>query len=502
MVNCIDRYKCKIIREVLPGAVQTPFVEIGFEDDTGTTIITVGNNSSFSNFIDPSDQNHAVIKSFEYGKSNGTGMVVEILDEDGGDFALFMVRLNKSLCNVGKDYRLRCKFGWIIETCNGDTTLEDSGDLFFLPREIKAVYEGGKIKFTVEGGDMMDNIAEERLNDSKGADDTPVALKEAIKKLFAENHPKVPSVRFIRKENNTEREWEWRPSEGGKNGPKGVWNSSQQNSLTTARNWLNPYTTERGEGVAFNWNSESRIPELQIHSVPESGPDGGKIKDACEFSIGTYIVNGGDCSPVISFNPNVKWTFVPNSASGGKTGGNKSGKTKVKVPREGCDTGGVQYHPGVSDTQLANRAPGETLERTTEANTAHELANQALENRLPIEAELKIQGQPLFVNPVLLTGAWISIIVVNPFHIKKNVLGDTACGDWLAQPVCNRVFSNKMWMVKEVHHQIKEGSYTTSIKVFLQAVCNRAGEILPGNNESGDQAKFAFTNANPQNCFD
>src|SRR6185437_8328740 len=101
-----------------------------------------------------------------------------------------------------------------------------------------------------------------------------------------------------------------------------------------------------------------------------------------------------------------------------------------------------------------------------------------------ITAELKIQGNPAFADPILFTQRTISIIVINPFHIKRGI--DNECGDWLQAETCNKVLSNKRWWVTGVVEDIREGSYTTTLKVRLDApgVDVSFGEPL-GASESG-----------------
>jgi hypothetical protein len=94
-----------------------------------------------------------------------------------------------------------------------------------------------------------------------------------------------------------------------------------------------------------------------------------------------------------------------------------------------------------------------------------------------VTAQLKILGNPSprFTN---FGGArHLSIVVINPYHIR----GGNKCGDWLAYPVCNQLFTNKRWMCKSINHSISTGSYTTTIEAFLGGpVQLEAGEPLGG----------------------
>ena len=41
------------------------------------------------------------------------------------------------------------------------------------------------------------------------------------------------------------------------------------------------------------------------------------------------------------------------------------------------------------------------------------------------------------------------------------------CGDWLADPICNDVLSNRAWLVRSVTHRISEGKFSTTFGVYL-----------------------------------
>jgi len=45
--------------------------------------------------------------------------------------------------------------------------------------------------------------------------------------------------------------------------------------------------------------------------------------------------------------------------------------------------------------------------------------------------------------------------------------GKRNCGEWLAEPIINPIYSNKMWVVTGVSQQIKEGSFQTLFDCHL-----------------------------------
>jgi hypothetical protein len=106
-----------------------------------------------------------------------------------------------------------------------------------------------------------------------------------------------------------------------------------------------------------------------------------------------------------------------------------------------------------------------------------------------ITAELRILGDPR--QPFCEDGLKrpVSIVAINPFHIQQNV--NAGCGEWLAIPGCNEILSNKQWLVNGINHSIKEGNYTTTLKLFLAAPGNQQGknEPLGGSGSNGPTVK-------------
>jgi hypothetical protein len=96
------------------------------------------------------------------------------------------------------------------------------------------------------------------------------------------------------------------------------------------------------------------------------------------------------------------------------------------------------------------------------SQAANERANKIYEN---IEAEMRIQGDPQLDDMMKLKTKTVAIIVINPFHLASGANGI----DWLVPSPCNDVLSNKNWRVTGVSHEIKEGSYTTTLKLFLNS---------------------------------
>ena len=153
--------------------------------------------------------------------------------------------------------------------------------------------------------------------------------------------------------------------------------------------------------------------------------------DCCVNSLGTYIVNGGNCSPVISFTPQTKWIKSGVPAGGGATTGAASGNSKelIKPTNPKIERVGPQTGPSVQQHEWMWRMPGDMMFRNADAIAAHIEANSKYEEKQhPMSGELKIIGNPNLHNsgsqevpgqnlggPAGLIGKTIAIIVINPF---------------------------------------------------------------------------------------
>lgn len=481
LVDCVQKYSCNAneIATIPEGYSFSPFVELKIGNET----LTVGNKSR------PKGNNTAVIKSLNYGASDGCGATIEIEDEEGGSFSESFRRLNKSLTGMAEDtFRYELDFGWIIEdNCGGEFNTKKlsvsnatitAGKIYLLPLSMKVTYEGNKIKYSLEAQDLMSRVGEARVECNVGTEDKKSHLKDAIEALCARREP-GPKCRVKFLSSDGKSDLKFKSSEGGDEGkgPKDVWTSNLQNKLAIIRRWVDPIKTINEKGIVIHWEggrpeSEEFAGTIIIQEDPN--PDFcSKNYDPCKANIstlgipGTYIVNGGKKSAVISFNPTVNWTLANIAKRGGSQSSVDGGGAKQEGIIECPDNrpvAGTGVAPPSSSSTLGFRDPSDTR-RNSSGSAAHQKANLFREIYSPIEAELKIFGNPALVFPQLLIGKSISLIVINPFHLRPSK--DTTCPDWLAQPTCNSVFSNKNWMIKGVNHQIDKGSYVTILTIML-----------------------------------
>lgn len=464
------------------GYAFSPFVKL--EMVVANEYITVGNQSR------PNAKNTAVITSLEYGASEGMGCTIEITDEEGGNFTKSFDAINKGLGSLEKDISgFKLDFGWIVEKkCGNQSNVEifsvnsvHKDYIHLLPIRMNVIYEGGKIKYVLEAQDMMTRVSETRQECNLGRDDKKVPLKQAILEFMKkELPPPFLDVKFLDKDG---KEWNFANINGGKEGPRGVWGSCQQNKLATLRRWISGFRTSNGKGIVFQWEgikspvtsaqfSKDRTDPLPVLVLLEDpSPDRcQESPDLCSNNVATYIVNGGNKSPVISFNPSVNWTFAPSAGSGGGLSGNTAEGQKKDGKLPGCkgnetkDSAGISSKSGSDHSRDQHSTPEQGAKDANNADTAHQAANAARELLSPIQAELKIVGDPFFVFPMQFVIQQVSLIVLNPYHLRAT---SNSCVDWLAEPTCNPVFSNKGWDIMGVNHQIREGSYVTILKLQL-----------------------------------
>lgn len=452
-VDCLTTYSCSGAspKEAIPGAVYSPYVVLKFKN--GEKILTVGNTSS------PPD-NHAVISSFQYGFQPGTvgyGADFEIIDHGGLMYKMIVKALNKTLSKMKDEvFQHSFDFGWIVKHCDGRNELKTATGLTGKVlrgtlTSIEQVFEGGGYKLKVHFTGQSTRFGDVRLDDSMGDENNKISIKEALIELFTEHDPSFNGVEFVDKDGLSP--LEFLKSDGGPDGPKGAWPANQQNPLAAARTWLSSLTTVNGRGILICYDPNSG--KLVFKENPEK-PDG----NCCNRSEGTYVVNGGNCSPVLSFSPTIKWVLSSIPGSGAAAAGAASGANDAYVkPTIDIQKVGVQSSPTVQQHESMWRHPDGLAEGAATGLAAQEEANSNKELTAPFEAELKIHGDPYYSDPIGLISRTLSIVVINPFHVEE-------C-EWVTVTNCNSILSNKRYLILGLSHQISGGSFVTTIKVQL-----------------------------------
>lgn len=199
-----------------------------------------------------------------------------------------------------------------------------------------------------------------------------------------------------------------------------------------------------------------------------------------------FITHSGvvhNCSPVLQFAPAFRWhSMAAQKASG------------MAVPIGGTNTN-VQQVAGAVRTNCpiaAGKGPARHMRpvrtgrvmkvktpalQTMEANYHHIMSNLAIG---AIEADLRVQGDPSdwLCTPALTYGSCVGIVFINPYFLVHGQSNDD-CPVWAAndpdnpdeafKSICNELLTSKGWFIMGVDHQIKDGSYITTLKLKLLA---------------------------------
>ena len=416
--------------------------------------ITVGNNSA------PSFKNKAVISSFQYGQSNGTGCTLDIIDEEGGAFDKFFKKLNSDLATAEQKYVLEIQWGWVGSSCNSQSKdLPKSKKHYFLITQV-GIHIESNIRFSLEGTDLMQAGFISRLNKTYGEKGKEIPLKDAIKQACKDYAPSITQVDFFRKtEGGQPKTWEF------KDNPHGVWHCHNRTLMSIIHDWISRYVTDEDKGIQLAWDDTKPNSNLILWEFDES-PKGKPKK--------TYIVNGGQCSPVVEFTTNIKWNFAVAAAVGGNADGKVTAGNTVAADHSGKN-GPKDKQIGTDSTKpVDTNAIGNfgkvSSQKGTENDIKNTRANLTYES---IEGELRIQGDPTLDDPIENKFFKIGLVVINPINLTG-----ANCPEWgmgLAQSTCNETLSSKEWEVRGVVHDIRLGSYTTTLKIFIPTPRNNSG---------------------------
>lgn len=482
LVGCVAEKQCSGGPNVTPYnyAVLAPFVEVKFGGGT----LTVGNKSS------PSNQNMAIITAFSLSMSNGLRAKIDITDQEGGQFYNFFNNLLKCVKDTNK--KVEMDFGWIGKNCDGSSNkisvvTQTGKSIFGLPQTMKVEKAAGSFHYTVEcidiGAVSTAAKAEENYGDDKF---NRLDLKQAIMDL-CQNEPPYIDVRFVRRvPGGGEKDWDFQAINDP---PKSGWKTNNQSKIQIINEWIRPYKTDERKGIII---IDDDTKPNSIVLLEDPLPECKNASKCMGKRLGNFIVNGGNCSNVLEFNPSMDWVLAWGAKTSGGEGGSPMSsqtiKNKGELPNDdGC---GDRSHIGiVSGVQMTNDTQQNYGEKaiieTEKSQNAHQHANSVFTTCSAVTADLKIMGlvEPGYVH-IMEEGsivAFVSIVYINPFYVSNQKDGD--CPKWLAQPPCNQVLSSTNWLIKEVTHEITGGHFITKLQVQLiaPAIDTDSGSMLGGD---------------------
>ena len=420
--------------------------------------------------------------------------------------------------------------GWIIKDCNGNTKkftmievnnnesnmyeTEDGTEVTSGPyiygifRKADVTYENTIYKVTlsfVDGG----SFAEENKMDllcfsEEHAGTFTEALLKAVK-FNCDNRESdltqtVSRVSFIPGSDAISK-WSFGQNDGGKNGPKSVYNGLRTTLFSFLREISNYVLTDNKKGWWFGYDNGS-CGKPSVLLVEDRNPSL-CISDKGINSNGqlvTYVVNGGNCSPVIKFTPSFNSVPVKKEKEDNGTikevgtkfsigGGGPSAVDQTPVQLFNCvgeideNTGNTALKAGsVRDNKSANgywatissiaeqliwRAPVDIVKQTAKAifsQTVTEAGDgPAMSLFAPIKASLEIHGDPYWANTInIYKNCFIKVILINPFCLEKSSSGPC---EYLQKAQCNSKFSG-VYKVGEAKHSISSGSYVTTLELY------------------------------------
>jgi hypothetical protein len=471
LAGCVPEYLCGSL--VLPGPAGeqaesfAPWVWVRLGEKGKE--ITVGNKSF------PGNPNTACIKSYEIGWVDTPQVTVEIIDEDGGRMGAIVDSIKKCMPAFGNGTEIISQFGWIIATCEGGKRKIESLKFKHQVTHLEMSYSEGKIRYKIVATANTPVFEDMREDNTKGEDDKKINIEQAIENLCS--LPPATRVRYVqRQKDGSLKDVKFKWKKFGEGGPKSTWQGDNQNRIASITKWMECFRiddgTERGKGILPIF-SPTEYNELLLLEDP-TGPDESAACGGNGKALGTYIVNGGKCSTVMEFNPSFNWIrAVAGFSAGGGTSGAGSTRSNFQEDEKTKDqekdhgsTAGLQQQVTISQQAWDAYGPKNAYTETMRSQQAHSQASRLTDINIDaIEADLRILGDPREQFCQTMGGNSISIVAVNPFRITGGSNG--SCGDWLAQPGCNEILSNKNWMVFGVNHSIKEGSYTTTLKLKL-----------------------------------
>lgn len=502
--GCIATYKSgKGFQYAQSGNLIAPWVAIDFVDTNyqvgNGAAVTVSNLSSAST----NPANCAIISSFVFGHSDGCTARITIHDTHGGNFEQFMNHILSSwgsVVNQTNSIYMRVQFGWVKSGCKEPLPASRSPCYTIFVESIESNFTEGKFIFEVTGKDICSPMFEGSMKwEEGGIGNAGIHLVQAMTTFLCDSGncgPNLKKIRFILGENyEFDANSTFNPQAGAflfnittsdaekRLGRKQAYQAHGKNKIETVRKWLASQPSINNKPWTVKYD-----PEKEELLIKEHIQENEVCKDDAFFSSiseGTYVVNGGPLSPVLEFNPKIKWPwFVATGGAAGELGVKKANPMGTDggenpgpkaLPRYTTCGAGLITGTQTDDGKLEEGSDAVKTDAEDKANRSILVppAYQA------IAADLVIVGDPTFCPPQFVNGKFCSIVFMNPFFIEKKD-GTGPCGDWhLAEPACNKVLSNKGWMIKGVTHQINAGKYTTTINVELLAPGINAAESVP-----------------------
>lgn len=483
---------------------------------------------STGNFLGSSEYKNAFIQSFSLSIEAAYGATMEIVDTSGNDFVGFYNSIfsnkcenidlpagaGKNVINFADTYVVAVNVGYVFVNSEGQKAVYQpyvnspskklpgkpiGPYINFLLANAEVTVEQNiwKYRLSLKAPDLK--YANNTVNKRVGAPDQKIPfLKAAELMLDGDCPPKQANnkedarVVLVRPPQGVNGEWSY-VSEKGANlaeneTKKGAYAGYNLPSLDAIRKNMDTFVTANSKGVFMCFPSGANDDALYLVEAESSFcvQKRGSISQ-CGFGnfLGTYVVNGGDLSPVIKFTPKINLAGIPNKALGGQAAGGTTSKS-VEV-RDLCSPFEQNDRQEAVD---AKQKPGQAV--AVAGAIANEAWNKEAPKNLPnlqaqagvaamsasnyskpllagaLTAEMEIQGDPRLVWSLNVIGSFVKIIFINPFAPIQQItprLANPIETDWLAKPEINSMISEGAYQVTGCDHEIRDGSWVTKLKL-------------------------------------
>lgn len=445
-----------------------------------------------SNFSAPDDEHAVVIKSFEFGQTDGLTVRIVLHDQEGGSMdsvARHLFKDWKEAQQTAKKYEAIFQWGWAKSGCSEPIPDASSRCHYVVVTGMETSFHEGKFHIEMTATDLVKSMFEGATTEKFGSEDANWTLKQALTKLFVKAEPpNVKEFEIASLEGGQKHTAKFdprvvdRPYSDATEGPRWYWHGEGRNKLELAREWVRKTRSDNKKGWVFQY--DSTVPGGKV-IMWEDTPPKCQNQDWEPWCIGTYIVNGSKDSPVIEFNPKWNWSFdhlssvnggtnetnvAPFTADGNTYGSQRSmGRFECTPLNRVSQPGGGARIYETAWSYLMNRYLGSDG-GSEKAARFTEVANRADRRFIVtgLEANLVLIGDPVLDDPVMLFGKTVKIVFMNPYYIGYQGEEKDKEKDWLQRPTAiNPVLTNTGWMIMGVTHKIELGNYTTILNLRL-----------------------------------
>lgn len=522
------------IPQTLPFQMYSPFVEARFYrvlrfDNEQLQVARQEQQQlyyvSTGNFLGGSESRNAFIKSFTLSIENAYGATLEIVDTSGNDFIGFYNTVYKNRCwnrdGINNDNVVKPQEIFIVSVNVGYVFVNSEGKkaiyqpyvnspskriagrpigpfINFFLHQIEVHVERNIWRYSLILKSADGPYSNVTVNKRIGSPGQQVPLLRAAEIMLngdcppriAFDDPAKARVILAKPPQGANGEWAIGAEKGAGSAPnatkKGVYAGYNLPPLDAIRKNMDTFVTTSNKGVYMMFPTGANDDALYLVEADSTfciQRRGSMAFCGLGPFLGTYVVNGGDYSPVIRFSPRINLVGIPNKAIGGQAGGGSNIKAvQVKDlcnPFDGNEANqdkNAKTAPG-QDIAMGGAVANDAWDRDAPKNLPRVQAQAGVaaiaaenyskpETAGAITATMTIQGDPRFLWSLNIKGGAIKIIFINPFAVFTQ--GPTPIGlqtDWLANPKINSMISDGFYTVTGCDHTISDGSWITELKL-------------------------------------